>query len=317
MKISILVATYKRPQFLAECLQYLSRQQRLPDEVVVVVRTEDHDTQNLLKTFSNPFPDSNALRLVYVTEPGIVHAENAGLAVVQGEVVVLIDDDAIATEDWLTRIEQHYQNPHVGAVGGPSVPYINGHPVKESITGTCMRKTWYGGHIGHSEKIPDTVREVHFLRGCNMSFRRALVSRFDERLKPYWRRFEDDAMLSILNRNYKIHYDPQIQVYHHTAPIQEGQSRDQDPTSVFGSHHNNTYVMLKHSPLWKRMIFLGFTFLVGDRTNPGIGGYAAKALVKRQWRMVRKELGWALHGKMEGIQTYREWKQETSKREQW
>ncbi|ONQ99134.1 glycosyl transferase, partial [Burkholderia cenocepacia] len=44
MKISVLVPTYRRPADLARCLLALQRQQRLPDEVIVVARPEDDAT---------------------------------------------------------------------------------------------------------------------------------------------------------------------------------------------------------------------------------------------------------------------------------
>lgn len=48
MKISVLVPTYRRPADLARCLLALQRQQRLPDEVIVVARPEDDATHERL-----------------------------------------------------------------------------------------------------------------------------------------------------------------------------------------------------------------------------------------------------------------------------
>ncbi len=311
MNISVLVATYKRPDFLVKCLQSLAQQERLPDEVIVIVREEDAETWEALRQFENPFAQKKILQLVTVFEPGMVNAYNRGLAAVTGEVVALIDDDAIALVDWLRRIEQYYKDPQVGAVGGPTVPYIDGKPMLEATTAPCLKKTWYGGHHGNSEKIPDSLREVHFLRGCNMSFRKSLAQRqFDSRLKPYWRRNDDDMILGIHRQHYKILYDPQIQVYHHTAPVAEVQTRDRDRETIFGSHHNNTYVMLKHSNVFQQIVFLCFTFLIGDRTNLGLVGYVAKGIVRKGFWQTLQELPWGLSGKISGIQSYRDWRRE-------
>lgn len=308
MQISVLVASFKRPTLLSQCLTALSRQARLPDEVIVITRVGDLETAEMLSTFDNPFPNPATLKIVNVEKPGIVNAENRGLEAATGDIICLIDDDAVALTDWLKQIEFHYQNEMIGAVGGPTVPYVNGEPILEPTTEICHRKTWYGGHIGNSEKIPDSIKEVHVLRGCNMSFRRALAKRFDSHLKPYWRRFEDDMILSIFRQGYRVIYDPQIQVYHHTGPVKDVKTRDSDQETIYGSHHNNTYVMLKHSRLPQQCIFLLFTFLLGDRTNPGLLGYLAKALVKRQFMKNFHELGWALQGKLAGLDTYRLWR---------
>jgi GT2 family glycosyltransferase len=42
MKITVLVPTFRRPDDLTRCLAALERQHRAPDEVVVVVRPDDH-----------------------------------------------------------------------------------------------------------------------------------------------------------------------------------------------------------------------------------------------------------------------------------
>ena len=48
MKITVLVPTYRRPQDLARCLAALQKQERVPDEVVVVARPDDEATHACL-----------------------------------------------------------------------------------------------------------------------------------------------------------------------------------------------------------------------------------------------------------------------------
>ncbi len=165
MKITVLVATYKRPRFLEKCLAALDAQTRKPDEIVVVVRPEDTETLAVLSE-----REEAGIQLALVKEPGIVAAENRGLRQATSDVVCLIDDDAEALPGWLERIEAHYENERVGAVGGPSVPFVDGKPVHLLTSGKCLVKTWYGRHIGNSDRIPGEIRNVHVLRGCNMSF---------------------------------------------------------------------------------------------------------------------------------------------------
>lgn len=308
LSISVIIATYRRAEFLEKCLAALARQERLPEEIVIVVRPDDHETAAALSAL--PPEQMARVRGVAVNEPGIVAAENRGLAAARGDIVALIDDDGMAREDWLRRLEEHYAVERVAAVGGPVVPFIAGRPQLVPMRGRCLQRTWFGAHIGNSEAIPPAVRRVHFLRGCNMSFRRALVPAFDARLLPYWRRFEDDALLPLHRRGFEILYDPEIQVYHHTAPIQEGASRHLDATAVHGSHHNNTYVTLKHSSALQKVVFLIFTFVLGDRHNPGILGYLVKAILKRCPGRVARELPPALRGKAAGLASWRRWRAE-------
>jgi glycosyltransferase involved in cell wall biosynthesis len=307
MIISVLVPSYQRPDFLEKCLASLARQRRPADEIVVITRDTDAATRTLVEESRALFPPSTVLRGIDVDEPGIVAAANRGMSVAKGDVFAFIDDDATAVEGWLELIEAHYADPQVAAVGGPCVSVTNGVPDMRPTRGRCLVKTWYGSHIGEAETIPEGVRRVQFLRGCNMSFRSALVSGFDVRLKPYWRRMEDDVLLPLYLRGLVVIYDPAIIAYHYTAPVREGQ-RNLDPTAIYGSHHNDTYVMLKHSPPLRRIVFLLFTFLLGDLHNLGIIGYLLKAIVKRRPARVSRECRYALRGKLDGIRSWREWR---------
>ena len=310
MRISVLVPSYQRPDFLARCLASLAQQRRPADEIFVVVRPTDHGTQAMVETQRALFP-AGQLHQIEVTEPGIVAAENRGLAAATGDIVALIDDDAEAPEDWLERIAAHYADPKVAAAGGPCVPVVDGVPRFQPTQAPCLEKTWYGSHIGNDETIPEGLRHVHFLRGCNLTFRRALVPSFDVRLKPYWRRFEDDALFPLHLRGLTIVYDPQAYVLHHSAPVREGQ-RHLDPVSIHGSHHNDVYVFLKHAPPWRCVAYLLFTFLVGDRHNHGLAGYLAKAVVKQCPRRAAQECWHALRGKVDGIRTWWQWRAEAA-----
>ena len=308
MKLTALIASYRRPDFLAMSLAALREQTRLPDEIVVVARSDDEATQAVVRKEAElaTYP----VVLAEVTEPGIVAAENRGLQAVTGDVICMIDDDAEALPDWLERIERHYEDARVGAVGGPSIPFVDGKPVHMPLKGKGLMKTWYGRHIGYSDRIPDSIRDVHVLRGCNMSFRRALVEAFDTRLVRYWSRFEDDAILPIHRGGHRVVYDPDIQVHHHIAPVKEGETRSQDPTAVFGNHHNNTYVILKHGRPLENVAFLLFTFLVGDRYNPGLLLSLVQGLLKGRVRKSVTDLTWGMRGKVAGIRTWNRWRGE-------
>jgi GT2 family glycosyltransferase len=66
------------------------------------------------------FPDRpERFRLVVCPHLGLSHARNAGFAEAQGEIVCYLDDDAVASPDWLEHILQAFdQHPQVGVVGG-------------------------------------------------------------------------------------------------------------------------------------------------------------------------------------------------------
>ncbi|MBI4437181.1 MAG: methyltransferase domain-containing protein [Candidatus Omnitrophica bacterium] len=303
MKISVVIATYQRPDYLRRCLESLWNQTRKPDEIVLVIRPEDKSTQESITSFQEETKSEIPLTVAFVEKPGVVFAENEGIRHATGDILCFIDDDATAPSNWLGRIERHFKDPTVGTVGGPVLPAHEGvQPLPPGARWGHV--SWWGKFSGNSQKVPGEILEVDALRGCNMAFRRELLPHFDEHLKGYWR-FEDDAVLSVKEKGFRALCDPQIQVTHYLAPVQVEYKREIDPLSIFSSNHNNTYVVLKHFPLMQKVAFLCFTFLVGDISNPGMFRYLFRTIKRGRVSLIRQELLPALKGKIEGIQTYR------------
>jgi glycosyltransferase involved in cell wall biosynthesis len=114
MKIAVLVATYRRPLYLAQCLRALERQRRKADQVLVIVRDSDAKTRELFDRCSFRLP----LRIVVLDVRGHVAALKAGLDRVEGDVIAITDDDATPHTEWLSLVEQHFERDPVPAGDG-------------------------------------------------------------------------------------------------------------------------------------------------------------------------------------------------------
>ena len=64
MRVSVVIPTYKRPESFARCLDALERQQRAPEETLVVVRDGDIASAEVVGARAAP------VRLVSVRAPG-------------------------------------------------------------------------------------------------------------------------------------------------------------------------------------------------------------------------------------------------------
>lgn len=303
MKVSIIIPTYKRPDYLERCIESLLKQERPAEELIVVTRQDDLDSINVIAKCKKKKSSITQIKHVLVSKLDIVFAENQGLRAAIGDIVCFIDDDAIALGNWIRDIVKHYErDSKIGGVGGPVIPVIKGKPVIE-YTETFSKINWYGKRITNSAKIPKKLQEVDALRGCNMSFKRELIGSFDENLLPYWRRFEDDICLSVKERGYKILCDPDIKVYHYEADIQAGSSKDDTPETIIGLHHNSIYVKLKHFRGVRRIIFVLYEFIWGDDTSPGVIPFLICAIKYRDRHKLYVCL-YAIIGKMKGVWTY-------------
>ncbi|MDD5729770.1 MAG: glycosyltransferase [Candidatus Omnitrophica bacterium] len=303
MTVSVIVATYGRPAYLEKCLNSLLVQRRMPEEIIVVTHEADKETHFAVEKIKQSSSRGNAVKQLRVSRADIVYAENRGLESASGEIVCFIDDDGVAGEDWIARIVGRYEaDSGIGGVGGPVIPVVLNKPVVES-TDIFAKITWYGKRITNASKVPGSVQEADSLAGCNMSFRRSLVGKFDERLLPYWRRFEDDACQSVKEAGYKVICDPDLRVLHFAANVLEGFGPDQTIRRIIGLHHNSIYVKLKHSKGSKKIIVFFYEFFWGDDTSPGLYQFIFYAVSHLDLRRLLYCV-YALTGKLLGVYTY-------------
>jgi GT2 family glycosyltransferase len=256
--VSVVIATYGRPSALHRALASLERQSQPAHEVVVVAWEHDRDTVASLsgRTF---------IRLILVPQNTVSAKENAGIAAATGEIVAFMDDDAAARSDWLERMRAHYDDRSVVGVGGRDLVTRNG-TVDNRETRAVGRLSWFGRLTGSHHLRSTGTRDVQFLKGCNMSYLRSVIAPVDGRLKgavPF--AFEIDMGLTAI-RSGRLLYDPELVVDHFAS---SDMSAHQSSLALV-LNHNVTYVILKHLGWPRRICFLAYTFLIGDRDTIGL-----------------------------------------------
>jgi glycosyltransferase involved in cell wall biosynthesis len=214
----------------------------------------------------------------------VVGAENAALDCATGEIVLLIDDDAIAPPDWVARHLAHYADSTVGAVGGSADNNDGrGNRFPTRAAEPIGAITWYGRIIGNMHDQPAEwrnrpPRDVVHLVGYNMSLRRTAFDRFEPALRRYWQLFEADACLQVRARGYRVRFDPGIVVDHgagaYSAAAYVPDRRSDLQTRVANSAYNLGFVLSKHTPpplRWIRWLYLlgvGTSWLPGPLLLP-------------------------------------------------
>lgn len=248
LTLSVLVTTFRRPDYLRDCLRSLHEQTVQPQQVVVVVRTSDLDSHKVVHEASDSWPQLS-IQLVAVSEPGVISANNAGFPLLNGSLVAFLDDDSIAPPDWLARLAEHYVDQDVGAVGGRIINYQNDRPMHQDrkFSRQCQRIDWFGRPRG-GQTYPFTgVWEVDALRGCNMSFRRELLPLCDSNIRGDGFCYELDLCLHVKSLGYRILLDGAAVNEHLRAPRREGGDRDFDTREIpYNRRFNEAYVLAKH-----------------------------------------------------------------------
>jgi GT2 family glycosyltransferase len=273
---SVLVPSFGRPDSLEACLRALGRQTAPPGEVVVVWQGDDTPTRDRAEALAVELPVP--LRVLHLPEPGIVPAENLALDHAAGDLILLIDDDAVAPGDWVERHAAHYADPSVGAVGGPAINfYPDGRRFPINGREPVGQITWLGRIHGNMYDPPDDWRgrppfEVEHLVGYNMSLRRSAFGRFEGGLRRYWQLFEADACLQARGRGYRVLFDPGIVVEHRLTRYESAYAggREGDlPVKVANAAYNKAFVLSKHSRgprRWAQRLFLS---AIGTTQAPG------------------------------------------------
>ena len=148
---------------LRAALLSLEHQHLQPAETVVVIDHNPPLFERARRELRGPIVVENS------DPPGLGGARNSGIAVSSGSVVAFLDDDAVASPDWLSLLVEQYSDPEVAGVGGAIEPIWS-----------TVRPRWFPTEfdwvVGCTYRgMPETAKEVRNLVGCNMSFRRDLL----------------------------------------------------------------------------------------------------------------------------------------------
>jgi O-antigen biosynthesis protein len=96
VEISVVVATYDRPEALARCLRSLVTQQTTRAFEIIVV--DNHPQSRVTSTLIDQFP---SVRWLEEVTQGLSMARNCGIRAAQGSVIVTTDDDVVASPQWM------------------------------------------------------------------------------------------------------------------------------------------------------------------------------------------------------------------------
>jgi succinoglycan biosynthesis protein ExoM len=121
--VSLCIATYRRPERLAAILDDLTRQTRLPDEVVVV----DNDAAASARRIVNERLEKGApypIRYAVQPQKNISLTRNKTVELAGGDWLAFVDDDERAPPAWLAQLLQAADRFSADGVLGPVDPVV-------------------------------------------------------------------------------------------------------------------------------------------------------------------------------------------------
>jgi GT2 family glycosyltransferase len=233
------IATYQRADILLDCLRYLRKQTRMPEEIIVA--DSSPDTGPVRDRIARELPDLPKLtRFAYLDAPrGLAVQRNYILDHTQCDVILFPDDDTLVSPEYTEKIMAVYEADRAGQVGGiegavtegPAAPVeatgqsaprpglkqrlreLVQHWGKEAVDGILGRfglPYYPPGTELPVHGVPDSVKHlpvvaIRNLYGCVMSYRRPLAAqyRFNENLKTY-SYMEDFEMSFRVGKDYAL-----------------------------------------------------------------------------------------------------------------
>ena len=212
-KISVVISAHTEKRWNKTCaaIEFARSQTLSPREVILVV---DHNP-SLLQRARSQFSD--VIVLENRNSPGASGAKNTGIEAAQGDIIVFLDDDAVAAPDWLQMLSEGYENPQIIGVGGKLEPiWLHGRPRWFPDEFDWVVGCTYRG-------LPEETSPIRNLIGANMSFRREAL----EEIKYYsgightgtrpFGGMDPDICIRITQRwpQKVLLYEPGALVYHH------------------------------------------------------------------------------------------------------
>jgi len=219
--ISAIICTHNRDTYLGAAIDSLLAQD-FPGsfEVVVVDNASKDRTHEVVKArLPNP-------KVKYVYEPvtGLSVARNTGAKTASAEILAYLDDDAVASSQWLRVLHEAYQSNNKLAIAGGKVTLI----WPEGISPPKWLSVELSGNLGYYD-LGDSVVYIEqpglTPRGLNYSIRRTFLEQiggFDTNLGRVGKKLLSNEELHTtelaIKQGWQVAYLPEALVAHNVAP---------------------------------------------------------------------------------------------------
>jgi len=221
IKISAIVCTFKRPDYLRHAVLSLCNQTlaQAEYEIIVVDNAAEAEAERVVRELQD-----QGVNLRYVTEKsvGLSRARNKGLSESRGKYVAFLDDDARADERWLETLVKSFESnsPSPAAVGGRVWLDWDGKK-PEWVPNEQLSVYTY---VDHGDQA-HALRDDEYLVGANLAFAKESLESlggFDARLGRQGTLLmsgeETQILQTLQDRGFVVLYEPAAFVWHSVHP---------------------------------------------------------------------------------------------------
>ena len=200
MLASVILCTYNRVRLLERALRSLARQTAASEqfEIIVVDDGSTDGTAELCTRAGRDLPNLNHIAMG--KNSGLAAAGNRGIRSARGELLLFIDDDCIAQENWVRHLAAALEQHPIaaGAIQSPVSNYIK----------FCHNISQF--HPFMKRRAEGWARSI---AGANMGIRRSVLEElggFDEKSQVP----DMDLLFRAWSQGHRVHFAPNAVVIH-------------------------------------------------------------------------------------------------------
>lgn len=203
-KVSIIIPVKEINDYIRQAMKYYANLEYDDYEILIF---PDHMSD---EEFSHT-------RIIPSGEVGPADKRDMALQYAKGEIFAFIDDDAYPGKDWLKNAVAYFEDPEIGAVGGPAVTAPD-DDIWQQASGKIYESFLCSG--GYTYRyLPKEEREVEDLPSVNLIVRRNIFEQIGGYDSNYYPGEDTKLCLDIVESGKKIIYSPDVLVYHHRRKV--------------------------------------------------------------------------------------------------
>jgi len=203
--ISVLIAAYNEEAGIQKKIEQTLALEYPPDKIEIIVLSDcsTDRTEEIVKSFTNP-----RVRLLRAPQrKGKTNAQNLGVEIAQGEVLIFSDATTVYHPLALRYLATNYADPKVGAVSGR---YQYFDPEGKSPTGSGMIVFW--NYENFIKMMQSRIRTISGCCGCIYSVRRATYTPLhpdviSDLVQPLW----------AIQKGYRVVFEDRALAYEETT----------------------------------------------------------------------------------------------------
>ncbi len=214
--VSIIILTWNALEYTKKCVRSIQEHTSYPYEIIFADNASTDGTVEYLRNLVGEY--SNYKLIENRENKGFATGNNQGVAAAQGEYVMLLNNDVLVSDGWLTSlVESLERNDKIGMTG----------PITNSISGRQMvRDVPYSDENGFhvfAKKVKKAyngrLTPRYRIAGFAILMKKALyeeVGGFDESFGTG--NYEDDDLcLKVLEKGYAIMVDESVFIHHYRS----------------------------------------------------------------------------------------------------